>query len=197
MYNVCKQTSVVASQTRDRGEVVFVCKSGEKNAFIWLPAEEGSVKRLADADWEYIAKWYGLYEDVLYYATEDRLIGWNIATGEKDILFGLKDMGISGDNVPETAMVETADGVQLLVAQNRNRFILTLSEEESVKVGELVLANICGENSFLKERVISFSKENPLYGINYEEAYKTEEEPAACQGRNQRQNGYPGKSGCL
>lgn len=166
--------NIIHSFRTDNGEVIFVCESGDKLQFVWLNPEDGTEKQLAITDWEYILKWYGMNQNEIYYATEKQLIGWNIATGEKEILLKMDENEIA--DVISTSFVSTEDGRRLLVTTSDRRYILTLSEEEPERKGDIVIANICEENSFLKGRVFSFSRENPLYGIGYEEAYQTEED---------------------
>ena len=58
----------------------------------------------------------------------------------------------------------------------KSRYVLSLSEQEPETSANLFFVNIGGEDSFLKGRVIHFSKEEPLYQIDYQESYQTEED---------------------
>ena len=66
--------------------------------------------------------------------------------------------------------------MKLLVTNQKKRYVLSLSEQEPETSANLFFVNIGGEDSFLKGRVIHFSKEEPLYQIDYQESYQTEED---------------------
>ncbi|MBQ7926186.1 MAG: extracellular solute-binding protein [Lachnospiraceae bacterium] len=175
-YQAGERDNVLHSFRTDTGEILFAHATGEKISYLWINPENGEEKQLSFTEREYIREYHGMYGNVLYYTNSDSLIGWNVATGEKQILFQLQDYEIS--DAARVCFMRSGDTGKLLITENMRRYILSLDEREAEVAGEIVVANACGENAFLKGRVFNFSKENPVYGISYEEAYESEEDVA-------------------
>lgn len=151
------------------GEVIFACGSSEALDFIWLDPETGTAKQLARVtEMGNILKWYGLYGDTLYCATRNQLIGWNVSSGEKEVLSNLEENGI--DNAMTTSLLVNGDTIKFLSLESNKRYVLTLSTEEPTVSGEITFVNVCGANSYLAGRAAGFSRENPTYGISYQVA---------------------------
>lgn len=151
------------------GEVFFACGSWDEREFIWLDPETGAVKRLADTVTEFreVLKWYGLYGDVIYYATRNQLIGWKISTGEKTVLVDLVDNAIA--SATDTSLLVQGENIKLLSTEVDKRYVLTFSTEEPVIAADITFVNICSESSGLAGRVAGFSREYPLYAISYQD----------------------------
>lgn len=156
------------------GDVIFVFGWEERTEFIWMNPENGAVKQLAQTDPERVAKWYGLKENILYYATDKQLVGWNIATGGKEILYELEENGIAANT--EICFLRSKDGGKMIVTEKEKRYLYTFSEEKPVISAQLTFVNACVENSFLQGRLIAFSRENPQYTVEYTDASRTEED---------------------
>lgn len=172
-YQADEKQDILQSFRTGNGELIFVC--GEENAldFIWLDPETGTAKKLATAALKGVKKWYGMYDGILYYATSKQLVGWNVATGDQTLLF--KPDANEIENIAETTLVKTDSGLQLMVTDRKERYILSLSTEEPIQEEDIEVVNICGENSFLAGRVATFSRKNPLYKTVYTDAYQEEE----------------------
>lgn len=78
-----------------------------------------------------------------------------------------------------TAREETETASAPAVQDETEAVSGSVVQEETVIVpapeGEIIVANLRGEDSFFSERVTTFSRENPVYGIEYQAAYQEEE----------------------
>lgn len=157
------------------GEVLFANEMETGLKIVWLNPEDGTTKELITADMPIVSQWYGLFGNTLYYAADNKLIGWNIATGQQNILLDMREYEIP-DATPfsNITVMEAEKGIRILVAEKEERYLLTFSEEELVKKDPITVANIYYDNPFLKGRTISFDRENPLYEIEYTDAYEEE-----------------------
>lgn len=158
----------------DSGDVIFSCHENGGIRYIWLNSEDGQFRGVFTADEKYIQKWYGLYDNLLVYALDNELFGWNISSGAVKKLLRFQEYEIK--DVTGVVLLKTANGIRLLVSENNKRYILGFSEEEPSVNANLTFANICGDNSFLKGRIVSFSRENPSFAVDYQEVYQTEED---------------------
>lgn len=158
----------------DSGEVLFVTEQEKGQSFLWLSAEDGQQKSFFAENEAFVRKWYGLWENYVFYATDAELVRWDIETGNREILFRFAEYEISA---PEAVTLAVTDGgISMLVTDQGKRYVLSLSEKKPESSGSLTVANISGDNSFLKGRVITFSREEPLYEVEYREAFGTAEE---------------------
>ena len=159
----------------DTGELLYVLEQDGGKKFVLLSAENGQTKEFPIPDKTYIQKWYGLRGNTVFYATNEELVGWNIADGSRQILFRFQEYEI-GDPAATALLGAGTAEMKLLVTGQKKRYVLELSEQEPETCASLSFANIGGEDSFLKGRIINFSRVEPLYQIDYQEAYRTEED---------------------
>lgn len=159
----------------DTGELLYVLEQDGGKKLVLLSAESGQTKEFPISDKTYIRKWYGLWGNTVFYATNEELVGWNIADGSRQILFRFQEYEI-GDPAATALLGAGTAEMKLLVTNQKKRYVLSLSEKEPETSASLSFANIGGEDSFLKGRIINFSRVEPLYQIDYQEAYQTEED---------------------
>lgn len=171
IYQQTGADNFIYSLRADSGEEILVCKSDRGMEFIWMDPESRQVKNLAVAEkFDNVQKWYGLWGDTLYYATRSQIIGWNVAIGEKRGLINLAENEIR--DVDRAFFLRTATGGRVLFSGGNRQYLLTFSTEKPQVQGEIQVANLVGQDTFLKGRVVTFSRENPLFGIEYVEAYE-------------------------
>lgn len=151
----------------DSGEEILICQADGGTEWIWLDSESGQAKRLAALEKsEFVRKWYGLQGDTLYYATRSQILGWNVSTGEKEVLLQLAESEITDPDM--TFFQKTEEGARLLVIGIGEKYVAKLSKEKPQRQGDLQLLDLAGTSSaFLKGRVAAFSRENPLLGVEY------------------------------
>lgn len=163
--------NVIYSLRVDSGEEILICESDRGTEFIWLDPESCQAKQLAVAEkFEYVQKWYGLWGDTLYYATRSQIMGWNVSNGEKQVLVDLAENELQ--DASRAFFIKTAAGGRILAMKGRRGYLLTLSAEKPEIQGEIQVVNLVQKEDFLKGRVVTFARENPLYGIEYVEAYE-------------------------
>lgn len=152
------------------GELIFASGSWDAREFIWMDPKAGIINQLASEveDLGNIQKWYGMYDDMLYYATREQIIGWKTSTGEKTVLVDLVENAIA--SATDTSLLVQGETIKLLSTETDKRYVLTFSAEEPVIAADITLVNICSENSRLAGRVAGFSRENPLFAISYQDA---------------------------
>ena len=169
-YQAGKDNFIYSLRT-DGGEVILICESDRGMEFIWMDPESRQANRLAVAeDLRNITKWYGLWGDTLYYATRERVMGWNVSTGEQQIMVNMAENEIR--DVDKTFFLKTASGGRLLVTEDSRRYLLTFSAERPEIQGGIQVVNLVQQDDLLKGRVVAFARENPLYGIEYVAAYE-------------------------
>ncbi|HKM33882.1 MAG TPA: extracellular solute-binding protein [Lachnospiraceae bacterium] len=157
------------------GEVLFANRMETDLKIVWMNPEDGTVKELITADMPIVSQWYGLFGDTLYYAADNKLIGWNIATGQQTMLFDMREYAIpDATPISNITVMESEEGIRILVAEKEERYLLTFSKEEPVKMDPITVANIYYDSPFLKGQTISFDRENPLYEIEYTNACEEE-----------------------
>ena len=158
---------LLQSLRTDEGGQLFVCKREDMVDFICLDPTGGETKLFKGTDLENVFRWYGMNDSVLYYATNEKVIGWNVTTGEKKALLSFAENEIT--NALSTSLLVSEDGIQLISLEDSNRCIMTFTEKEPAKDGQMAFVNIGTNNSFLKGRIAAFSRENPLYATTYED----------------------------
>ena len=159
----------------DTGELLYVLEQDGGKKLVLLSAESGQTKEFPISDKTYIRKWYGLWGNTVFYATNEELVGWNIADGSRQILFLFQEYEI-GDPAATALLGAGMTEMKLLVTDQKKRYVLSLSEQEPETSASLSFGNIGGEDSFLKGRIINFSRVEPLYLVDYQESYQTEED---------------------
>ena len=157
------------------GERIVVCGKPGEWEWLCLDAETATLNRIAVSGIKNVQKWYAMTDSVLYYAADQQLIGWNTATGERRSVAKLDEITNYPDAL-DMAVALTEGGIKLLITEKgeEERFIITLSENKPEVYGDIVVANLYGESSFLAERVSSFSRKNPGYEVQYQAAYGEE-----------------------
>ena len=157
------------------GEVLFAYRIETGLQIVWLNPEDGTTKEQIIVDMPIVSQWYGLFGDTLYYASDNKLIGWNIATGQQNKLFNMREYDIpSVTSISNITVMEYEEGIRILVAEKDNRYLLTFSKEEPVKKNPITVANLNYDDPFLKAQTVIFDRENPLYEIEYIDAYEEE-----------------------
>ena len=157
------------------GAVLFTNRIETGLKIVWLNPEDGTIKEQIIVDMPSVSQWYGLFGDTLYYASDNKLISWNIATGQQNMLFNMKEYDIPHVTpFSNITVMEYEEGIRILVAENRKRYLLTFSKEEPVKKNPITVANIYRDDPFLKGQVVTFDRENNLYDIEYTNAYEEE-----------------------
>lgn len=159
----------------DSGELLYVLEQDGGKKFVLLSAGNGQTKEFRIPDKTHIQKWYGLWGDTVFYAANEELVGWNIADGSRQTLFRFKEYEIGDPAATVLLGVGTAER-KLLVTDQKKRYVLNLAEQKPEANADISFVNIGGEDSFLKGRIIHFSRVEPLYQIDYHEAYQTEED---------------------
>ena len=157
------------------GEVLFAYRIETGLQIVWLNPEDGTTKEQIIVDMPIVSQWYGLFGDTLYYASDNKLIGWNIATGQQNKLFNMREYDIpSVTSISNITVMEYEEGIRILVTEKENRYLLTFSKEEPIKENPITVANIYRDDPFLKAQTVIFDRENPLYEIEYIDAYEEE-----------------------
>ena len=161
------RNSLFDSLRADSGEVILIRRTNEGTEFLFLDPESGRAKQLAAVErFEFVLKWYGLQGDTLYYATTSQILGWNVSTGEKEILLRLAESEIT--DADKTFFRKTEDGARLTVAGIGEKYVTELSEERPQSQGDLQLMDLAGTSGgYLKGRVAAYNRENPLLGVEY------------------------------
>lgn len=173
IYQVDMDNRLVRSFRTNEGELIFVCKYENQAQFICLGTEGGETKLFFGTDLENVFRWYGLNGNVLYYATNEKIIGWNITTGEKKALLNFAENQIV--DVINTSLIVSDEGIRLIALKDTKRLLISLSEEKPEREEKITLVNVSTNNAFLKGRITAFSQENPLYATAYEDLSKEDE----------------------
>ncbi len=174
IFSTRSEYSWIDSFLTEEGERIFVHQSDYGSRFVWLNTEAANIKELAvEKELRNVEEWYGIYDNVLYYELEDQLWGWNLVSGEEHCFLNYEESGITK---AKQISVLFEEEWKLLVTEKQKRYLITFSEEQKEKLADIQVVNVCGNNSFLKGRVITFSRENPEYAVQYIDSYDSEDD---------------------
>lgn len=180
---VCPSENDAGSQSFrvSDGKRILVCGVPGEWEWIRLDADTGEANRYSLQGIKNVQRWYAMWGNMLYYAADHQLVSWDTDTGERRLLAKLDEIAGYADTL-EMAVMPTGDGLRLLVTETdkAQRYILTLSQDQPAQdqpavEGGIEVANLYGESSFFSERVLSFGRENPSFGIQYRTAYQEAE----------------------
>lgn len=179
-YSPSGGTADLESFRTSDGDRVIICDTPEEQTWLRMDEDAETLKPMQIDQLQNVQKWYGMAENVLYYATNQQLASWNIVTGERKLLSKLDEIS-SFTDLLDMAVMNTGDGLRLLVTEKnkKERYIISLSLTPPVAEGQIIVANLHQEDAFFSGRVAIFSKENPSYGIQYQALYRDGESDRA------------------
>ncbi len=175
-YRAEDDINTVESFRTAGGERVIVCGMPGEWEWILMDAGTGTVSRRSVTGIGNVQRWYGMEGDILYYAADRELIGWNLATGARQKLAELKEVAMDTD-IAGLAVQRMGDAVRLLVTEKEKgqRYMMLLAENPPAAESEITVMDLRGGDSYLPERVAGFSRENPAYGVKYQAVDQEEE----------------------
>ncbi len=158
------------------GKRILVCGVPGEWEWVQLDPDTGEANRHSLQGIKNVQRWYAMWGNLLYYAADHQLVSWDTDTGERKLLARLDEVAGYADAL-EMAVMPAGNGLRLLLTKTdeARRYILTLSQDRPAAEGEIQVANLYGESSFFSERVLSFGRENPSFGIQYQAAFQEAE----------------------
>ncbi len=158
------------------GKRILVCGVPGEWEWVQLDPDTGEANRHSLQGIKNVQRWYAMWGNMLYYAADHQLVSWDTDTGERKLLARLDEVAGYADAL-EMAVMPAGNGLRLLLTKTdeARRYILTLSQDRPAAEGEIQVANLYGESSFFSERVLSFGRENPSFGIQYQAAFQEAE----------------------
>lgn len=175
-YSPSGGTAGLESFRTSDGDRVIICDTPEERTWLQMDEDTEALNPMRIDQIKNVQKWYGMTENVLYYAANQQLACWNTVTGERKLLSKLDEIS-SLLELRDMAVMKTEDGVRLLVTEKdkKERYIINLSSTPPVAEGQIIVANLSQEDAFFSGRVANFSRENPSYGIQYQALYQDDE----------------------
>lgn len=174
--------TLTTSLLTPKGEFLFPVynNSGKCYEFLWADTAEKQLRPIIQiqASRPDIVRIYGMLGDDIYYRSQDfeadRIVKWNVITGERDLVFDLREngpgtgfdilMSLRRDQTPVLYVTRYKQG-------QRMEWLVTLQEQkpaetEAVRVSNLVSSGVSQE--LVKSCALSASMENPNVSYSYE-----------------------------
>lgn len=173
----CAETKQIGEPMQTQaGELIFpIYDSKSKNtSLVWFNPENGEEKVLAELEQEYVRQLYGMQGNELYYEGTKGIVRWNIATGERKLVFRFDENSIK--NIFDTMLILRDGQSPILRMYGRvngeeEDWMAVLSAEET-EAAETVRIVSLEEKSVQKVQNCAAvaSRRNPNFSYRYEDS---------------------------
>lgn len=116
----------------DDQNTIFVCSNSEQSELFWMDVKEGKTKIIKEANYSNVRKWYGMWEQKIYYASDGNVLRWDVSTGEKEVLFTKKLSGLK--DIPD-ALLPMEDRLLVWGRDQSGDCVITYGEREQAGEG--------------------------------------------------------------
>lgn len=163
----------------DAGEYIAITDDMSRGnyRFLWIDSEHGTLKELCvlDDSAERIDKVLGMWENAVFYIGRDnatagnagKLVKWNIATGEKEIVMDFASAGIDSANFSVELMHDDGSDLWLCLCGgsglNSSIWFSGLTAEAVESVGNIVVADLTGNGEFLSRCALRAQMSSPNF----------------------------------
>lgn len=156
----------------EEGELLFPVSSRESSRILWFDLEEKRAVTLAELKAGEIFRLYGMQGNDLYYGLPDSIVRWNVVSGERKTVFGLRENGV--DNVMDTAMTFRKDGVPVLrmwgnIEEEEEDWALILTRERQETAEAVRIVSLAEETAGrVRTAAARVERKNPGCHFDYE-----------------------------
>lgn len=163
------------------GELVFpIYNVAERSTeFVWFDLEQKTEVKLARLDKESLKQVYGISGNYMYYESADGIVRWNIANGERQLVFDFTENGVSGKH--QTAMVFPDGQLPVLrtygtIEGEQEDWLFVLSETEVVKSDDVKVVALTESGQRVQVCTATASRKNPQFTYSYEDGSRVDAE---------------------
>lgn len=157
----------------DNKGLLFCHNKGRTGELIRIDPEDGKVSVLVRSNFSGIIKWYGEWDEKIYYCTNEDLMCWHVTTGEKEKLVSLVAAGVK--TVP-TGIVVSEQGEILLCCMEKKGLIQIIYDRYKPDIkNSISLVNMVDDNPILEGCIAEYSREHTEQAVSYETIKSNEE----------------------
>lgn len=161
----------------DDGMLVFPKVNNEQGTvqLVWYDVDakqECVLCEFSSLDYKKILAMRGYH---IYYCLGEKLVKWNVISGEREVFLSLKDNGIHANQLEAMTFREDGTPVLRVVAQEED-MIMVLGERIS-DASDIRIVDISGGSyNLVQGCAADYSRRNPLCKVTYEKADKGQED---------------------
>ena len=163
------------AKTED-GELIFPVydQTANETRIIWYDGENASFPVLAQLKGESILRLFGIQENQLYYESHDGIVRWNVASGERKLVFRYDENGVNNySGICFYLRKEEPPVLKLtnITVSKREEFLEVLSSEPVEKPEAIRLVSLVEEYPHRPQACVAIaSRSNPEYFYEYQDA---------------------------
>lgn len=156
----------------EEGELLFPVTGPESSRVMWFDLQEKKTVTLAELGRGQIYQLYGMQGKDLYYGIPEGIVRWDTVSGERKLVFELKENGV--DKMMDTALVFRDDGTPVLrmwgvIDEEEEDWLLVLSQERIERADAVRIVSIVSETAGrVQATAARTSRKNPGSSFVYE-----------------------------
>lgn len=132
------------------GELLFPVSGPENNRVIWFDLQEKKAVTLAELERGQIYRLYGMQGNDLYYGVPEGIVRWDIVSGERKLVFKLKENGV--DKMLDTALAFRENGAPVLrmwgvIEEEEEDWLLALTPERIERADTVRIVSLASETA--------------------------------------------------
>ena len=163
------------------GELVFPINNiAERTTeFVWFDLEVRKEVTLARLDKETVKQVYGISGNTIYYEAAKGLMCWNIATGERQLVYNYSENGVSSKHQTRMILVQGQSPILRTfgtVEGEQEDWLLVLSETEVAKADAIKVAALTTGGEKVQACAATASRKNPQFTYSYQDGSKGDAE---------------------
>lgn len=163
------------------GELVFpIYNIAERTTeFVWFNLETRKEVTLARLDKEIVKQVYGISGNTIYYEAAKGLMCWNIATGERQLVYNYSENGVSAKHQTGMILVQGQSPVLRTygtVEGEQEDWLLVLSETEVAKADAIKVVALTTGGEKVQACAATASRKNPQFTYAYQDGSKGDAE---------------------
>ncbi len=156
------------------GELVFpIYNVAEKSTeFVWFDLEEKKEVKLARLDKEILKQVYGISGDDMYYESAKGIVQWNIASGERQLVYDFTENGVSGKHQTEMIFPEGQPPVLRaygIVEGEQEDWLYVMSRTEVEKADAIEVVALTSNGQKVQACTATASRKNPQFTFTYQD----------------------------
>ena len=164
---------------KDDGELILCHYKNGNGELFRLNKDDGRKEILLDHDIDDVVRWYGMYENMVFYATPELLVKWDVQVGERKNILSFEEAGV---HEPPIALLSNKECASLFFRENEKQFILQYAKKDFGEQAQnnmaeysaedqldlsICVSNLCGEIKPLKGCIADYDRMTPGISVSY------------------------------
>lgn len=155
------------------GELIFYVNGSESSRVIWFDLQEKKAVTLAELERGQIEQLYGMRENYLYYGGPEGIVEWNIVSGERKLVFRLRENGVDNRKL-DTSLAFREDGTPVLrmcgvIDEEEEDWMLVLTQERIERADAVRVVSLTSElTGRVQATAVRVARKNPGCSFIYE-----------------------------